>query len=162
MSDKAKLLEIQPIVDAAYPLGVAQTAWQSALAKAPLDPLTNIRHAVIDGGTAESRTHVAAIPERVKNHVHFEGREDYAVVGGKGRLHWGKVVQNEQGQYSVPQAETPVVIEAGHIFVIPNGYAHQLERVGNEDLTILFNCPDSHLNNDLDRVMLPDAPTLKL
>jgi dTDP-4-dehydrorhamnose 3,5-epimerase-like enzyme len=51
-------------------------------------------------------------------------------------------------------------LRKGQNFTIPEGYAHQLERTGQEELVILFSCPDSHLDNDKDRLMLSDAPGL--
>ncbi len=135
-------------------LGVSAAQWQNALSQAEADPTVGIRHAQV-AGDAQRRVHVAAIPQQVGCHFHARGDEDYAVVQGQGTLHWGDV---EAG--NVVRWETPVQVSAGDSFTIPEGYAHQLRRRGDGDLVILFACPDSHLDDDVDRTMLPDAPVV--
>lgn len=136
-------------------LGVGELMWQSALNTAVPDPVVHIRHAPIEG-TSEYRTHVAAIPSQVGCHFHSYGDEDYAVVSGKGTLHWGKAVPDSKG-YHV-EWEMPVDVSKGDSFVIPEGYAHQLRKRSDGDLVIIFGCPDSHLNDTEDRTLLADAP----
>ena len=136
-------------------LGVGKAAWEEALNAAVPDPVVHIRHAPIEG-TPEYRTHVAAIPSQVGCHFHAHGDEGYAVVSGKGTLHWGKAVKDLKG-YHV-EWETPVDVSKGDSFVIPEGYAHQLRKRGDGDLVIIFGCPDSHLNDTEDRTLLADAP----
>ena len=136
-------------------LGIAESAWREALAKAVPDPIVGIRHAPIKGDTSY-RFHVAAIPTQVGCHFHAHGNEDYAVVSGSGTLYWGKPVRGSDG-YSV-QWGKPVDVTTGDSFVIPEGYAHQLRKRGAGDLVILFACPDSHLDDTKDRTMLPSAP----
>jgi oxalate decarboxylase/phosphoglucose isomerase-like protein (cupin superfamily) len=87
-------------------------------------------------------------------HYHSKGDEGYAVVQGRGILFFGKV---ENGEVPAESWRT-IEVQSGDSVVIPEGYAHQLRRVGNGDLTILFACPDAHLNDNQDRYMLPDAP----
>ena len=138
-------------------LGVDAAVWQAALAQGEVDPVVNICHAPI-AGTAAYRTHVAAITDFVGCHFHAHGNEDYAIVRGQGRLHWGKVVKTTGG-YDVAW-ETPVSVAVGDSFRIPEGYAHQLENLGHDALVILFGCPDAHLDDRADRAMLPVAPEL--
>jgi oxalate decarboxylase/phosphoglucose isomerase-like protein (cupin superfamily) len=114
-----------------------------------------IRHAKIQGCAAYS-THVAQIPSQVGCHYHSQGDEDYAVVQGQGILFFGKV----EGQQVMPEAWRSIAVTTGDSFVIPEGFAHQLRRTGDEDLIILFGCPDSHLDDTADRFMLPDAPAV--
>ena len=136
-------------------------AWSEVVAHAPPDPIAGIRHAVLTG-TAEDRVYVASIPSHVNCHVHRHGDETYAVVSGRGRLHWGRVDKEPvDGKYIV-HWEAPEDVETGDSFTIPEGYAHQLERRGDEELVILFGCPDSHLANDQDRTMLDNSPKLGL
>jgi mannose-6-phosphate isomerase-like protein (cupin superfamily) len=135
-------------------LGIDKPVWQAALSGAVADPVVHIRHAPIKG-TPEYRIHVAAIPSQVGCHFHAHGNEDYAVVSGKGTLHWGKAVPDSKG-WQV-EWETPVDVTEGDSFVIPEGYAHQLRKRGAGDLVILFGCPDSHLNDAEDRTLLADA-----
>lgn len=141
-------------------LGVSAAQWQSALSQAEPDPSVGIRHAVV-AGDAQRRVHVAAIPVQVGCHFHAHGDEDYAVVQGSGVLHWGRVDPELLGQGDEGKAvqwQKPEPVQAGDSFVVPEGFAHQLRRRGDGDLTILFACPDSHLDDTVDRTMLADAP----
>ena len=134
-------------------LGVDRSAWREPLSRAQRDPAVNIRHSAISGDAAY-RKHVAAIPEQVGCHFHAEGDEEYAVVEGQGTLFFGKVTAG------AVQAEDwkRIAVSTGDSFIIPEGYAHQLCKTGTGELTILFGCPDSHLDDDGDRHLLPDAP----
>ncbi len=129
---------------------VSQSDWEAALQLAEPDPVVHIRHAVISGDESY-RIHVAAIPERVGCHYHAHGDEVYEVVAGAGTLYWGKVIA---GTTNV-NWETPIDVVAGQSFIIPEGYAHQLAKRGDDDLVILFGCPDTHLNDMQDRTVLP-------
>ena len=139
-------------------LGVARAAWTAALKKVEADPIANIRHAVIgkDPKNEGNNLHVAEIPDRVANHVHMHGIEEYAVVQGEGTLYWGEVKELEKA-FIVPYPEEPAFVKEGDSFNIPAGYAHQLKNEGrlHEPLVIIFSCPDSHLDNTQDRFMLP-------
>lgn len=89
-------------------------------------------------------------------HFHAVGSEDYAVVSGQGTLYWGKVKTDEKfGEFRIYQ-EPPVTVKTGDSFVIPEGYAHQLKSTGDEELVIVFGCPDHHLSGDHDRTILPN------
>ncbi len=138
-------------------LGVEESTWREALQKSTADPAVGIRHAVIQGTTAY-RIHVAAIPEQVGCHYHRNGDEDYSIVEGEGVLHFARVTESSNGPLVLPDDWNQVHVIAGDCFVIPEGYAHQLRRRGSGDLTILFGCPDSHLDDTQDRTILPDAP----
>ena len=138
-------------------LGIADSVWRLALEQATPDPAVGIRHANIQG-EANYRIHVAAIPQQVGCHVHRKGNEDYSVVEGEGILHFG-LVSEDASRLLVRSCDwQQISVTQGDSFIIPEGYAHQLRRTGKGDLTILFGCPDSHLDNSQDRTMLPDAP----
>jgi mannose-6-phosphate isomerase-like protein (cupin superfamily) len=139
-------------------LAVAEQDWRAALSGAEPDLAVGIRHAVVSGDSAY-RIHVAAIPRQVGCHFHAVGNEVYEVVEGAGCLHFGKVI-NSTAPFEV-KWERPVKVAKGDNFVIPEGYAHQLQKQGEGDLTILFACPDSHLDNSVDRTLLPDSPSLQ-
>ena len=139
-------------------LNVDESEWKEKLSITTPDPIVGIYHAPLRGNE-DYRLHVASIPEKVGCHFHRKGNEDYAVVSGSGTLHWGKVSESG-GNYTVSW-ETPVNVESGDNFVIPEGYAHQLAKRGESNLIILFGCPDSHLDDNQDRTILPDASTLK-
>ena len=132
-------------------LGVSESDWRLRLGQVEPDEKVGIRHAEISGAP-EYRTHVAAIPTQVGCHYHAKGNEDYSVVEGQGILYFGHV---EDGVVR-PESWRSIVVGTGDSFVIPEGFAHQLRKTGNWDLTIVFGCPDSHLDDD--RFMLPDAP----
>lgn len=76
------------------------------------------------------------------------------MVEGEGILFFGQVTGNQVST----DAWRNIKVRTGDSFVIPEGYAHQLRKIGTGDLTILFGCPDSHLDDNEDRYMLPDAP----
>jgi len=141
-----------------HAFGLPKAAWTKALERAESDPVVSIRHAALQGDS-NCRIHVASIPEHVGCHVHFEGREDYAIVSGQGVLHWGAVSWSAEGKPAVVW-EALVNVTVGDRFTIPQGYAHQLERFGEEPLVILFACPDKHLNS-VDRLLLEDSPLLR-
>ncbi len=136
-------------------LGIAQSAWKSALHKTVADPIVGIRHAVIDDSTEfKFKNHVAAIPDRVGCHFHAHDEEYYAVVKGHGMLYWGKA-EKIGDDYTVPNPEEPIYVQKGDSFTIPEGYAHQLKNDGDGELVIVFSCPDTHLDDKADRTMLP-------
>jgi mannose-6-phosphate isomerase-like protein (cupin superfamily) len=138
-------------------LNTGQDEWASKLKAAAPDPAVGIRHAAVKG-TAAYRIHVAAIPRQVGCHYHKIGDEDYAIVAGEGILFFGKV-DLTLAEPAVPEnGWHALAVSKGNTFVIPEGYAHQLRKTGEADLTILFGCPDDHLDDTVDRFMLPDAP----
>ncbi|MGB3300538.1 MAG: hypothetical protein WBA76_19925, partial [Phormidesmis sp.] len=124
-------------------------------------PAVGIRHAALSGDEGW-RIHVAAIPKQVGCHYHQQGDETYEVVQGEGTLHFGKVVAQGVNSADLQTVEwaSPLKVAAGDCFVIPEGYAHQLKRRGAEDLTILFACPDAHIDDAGDRHHLADSPNL--
>jgi len=149
----------------ANPLNVSTATWQAALASAVLDASVGIRHARISGDPAYG-IHVAAIPHQVGCHLHQNlngdqvngGNEVYMVVSGQGVLHFGKAGQDAGVVRVAAGAWDRLPVQAGDSFIIPVGFAHQLRRHGSDALTVLFACPDAHLQDDQDRTMLPDAP----
>ena len=154
-SDQAALLKLRR---GDIPLGTPEVVWSPILSSASSDSVVGIRHAEISGDSSR-RVHVAAIPERVGCHFHRKGREDYSVVRGQGVMHFG-MVDESAGQPVVNQWHA-LPVSVGDTFTIPEGYAHQLVKTGNEDLVILFACPDSHLNDSEDRTMMADSPGVR-
>jgi mannose-6-phosphate isomerase-like protein (cupin superfamily) len=138
-------------------LNIQDQEWRSALSNATPDLAVGIRHAAVSGDS-DCRIHVAAIPRQVGCHFHAVGNEVYEVVEGAGCLHFGQVMNSEE-PFEI-RWQTPVDVTKGDNFVIPEGYAHQLQKQGEGDLTILFACPDSHLDDARDRTILPDSPNL--
>ncbi len=122
-----------------HSLDIQARQWKEALQKATPDEVVRIRHAALDGD-ALYRKHVAAIPDRVGCHFHSQGNEDYAVVSGEGKLYWSKV-EKIADEFHV-HWEEPLHVQEGDSFIIPEGYAHQLKNTGQDELVILFACPD--------------------
>jgi mannose-6-phosphate isomerase-like protein (cupin superfamily) len=145
-------MTIRPFKDNSV-LAYPESVWSARLAQGIADLQAQICRVSFDGGEPEKRDHVASIGQRVGNHYHPVGDETYKVVQGRGRLHYGQVID---GQVVY---EEPVEVTVGDVFVIPEGYSHQLQNIGEMELVILFQCPDNHLD-DTNRKFLPDAPTL--
>ena len=49
----------------------------------------------------------------------------------------------------------PTPIREGDFFVVPNGIVHSLVS-GKKRLRFAFGCPDAHLDNERDKVVLED------
>jgi len=124
---------------------------QESLAKAEPDKIANIRHAQLTGD-ALWRLHVAEIADKVACHMHGSGCEVYEIVSGLGTLYSGPVARSEP-RTGLLQSHS-LKVASGDVFIVPQGYAHQLVRTGNEPLIIIFACPDSHLAED--RLVMPD------
>lgn len=97
-----------------------------------------------------SATHLAACPVALP-------------IAGLAALHVSSEVLKEaieelESETSVAWQQ-PLQVKAGDSFVIPEGFAHQLVRSGEAPLTIIFACPDSHLNEN--RFLLPDSPQIE-
>lgn len=131
--------------------GIAETAWRKALMSATLDSVAGIKHAELCGDSSR-RLHVAEISDKVTCHVHLCGCEAYEIVSGGGKLLSGPV--SKTGGVYLPIRYDSLTVKAGDVFNVPENFAHQLVRVGNEPLIIIFACSDSHLGSD--RLVLPD------
>lgn len=131
---------------------IIKDQYQQALNNAEVDEVVGISHAEISGDS-EYRTHVASIRERVGCHFHKIGDEDYKIISGKGKFHFGKVDSENNVNW-----QNPIEVSENQSFTIPEGFAHQLENIGESDLIITFGCPDSHLSTD--RTMVGDSPYL--
>lgn len=113
------------------------------LKRAISDPKVNIAIAHL-GGAPESRLHAAMLRpgEKVGAHFHTHGAEIYFILEGNGTIYTGVVT--DEGIV----ANEPVAVYAGDSFCIEPGQVHQLRNSGEEDLFLLFACPDSHLSDD--------------
>ncbi|MBU1108436.1 MAG: YaiI/YqxD family protein [Candidatus Riflebacteria bacterium] len=131
--------------------GVTETTWRQALAGAEPDLTAKIRHAQL-AGDGSWRLHVAEISDKVACHVHGVGLEVYEIISGCGTLYSGPTTMSGSEAKLMNRHSLPVV--AGDLFIVPEGYAHQLVSTGSEPLIIIFACPDSHLGED--RVVMVD------
>ena len=52
--------------------------------------------------------------------------------------------------------DMPTEIKPGDFFIIPNGVVHSLVS-GKKTLRFLFGCPDAHLDDKKDKVVLKDC-----
>ncbi|HAE38618.1 MAG TPA: YaiI/YqxD family protein, partial [Candidatus Riflebacteria bacterium] len=130
---------------------IAQTVWQTALEKAIPDQIAQIRHVCL-AGDESWRLHVAEISDRVTCHVHEDGYEVYEIVSGSGTLYSGPSAKSSTGARLLSRHSLQVT--SGDVFIVPEGYAHQLVKRGDAPLVIIFACPDSHLAED--RIVLAD------
>lgn len=147
----ANATETIRLLSAAHGFGIAKNDWHKALVQAKPDPVAKIRHAEL-GGESSWRLHVAEISDKVACHVHFEGHEIYEIVSGSGVM-LSAPVEKSGSACSVTRCDS-LPVKAGDVFSVPEGFAHQLVRSGNESLIIIFACSDNHLGND--RMVLPD------
>lgn len=104
--------------------------------------------------------YVAEIPAggKVTPHYHPDldgGTEWYFVVksGPDAYMYAGKPVIGEDGVVFDVKWDKPQQISPQDHFVVPNGYVHSLA-AGRQPLRFLFGCPDAHLDNDRDKVVL--------
>lgn len=142
------------ILSEAHSFGIAESCWRQALACALPDKVAGIRHAEL-GGDSSWRLHVAEISDKVTCHVHLSGHEVYEIVSGSGNLLSGPV--NKVGSSYQPVRCDSLAVAAGDVFSVPERFAHQLVRSGNDPLIIIFACSDNHLGSD--RLVLPDMKT---
>ena len=109
--------------------------------------------------------YVAEIPGKspgkgyVTSHYHPDpggGTEWYQVIeAGEGAVMCtGKPKIKDQKVVDVEWDE-PTLIKPGDFFVVPNGIVHSLVS-GKDRLRFVFDCPDAHLDNDRDKVVLED------
>lgn len=144
-TEKIKLLS------AAHGFGIAPNVWRAALELAKPDPVAKIRHAEL-GGDASWRLHVAEISDKVACHVHFEGHEIYEIITGRGVM-LSSPVEKAGDTFRCVRCDSMPVTSCD-VFSVPEGFAHQLVRDGDDPLIFLFACSDNHLGND--RMVLPD------
>jgi len=150
VTEKIKLLS------AAHGFDIAQNVWRAALNRAKPDPVARIRHAEL-GGDSSWRLHVAEISDKVACHVHFDGHEIYEIVSGSGVM-LSSPVAAAGGEFRAIRSDS-LSVKAGDVFSVPEGFAHQLVRSGNEPLIIIFACSDNHLGEDRQVLsdLLPEA-----
>src|SRR3989344_1353393 len=77
----------------------------------------------------------------------IEAGVDAVMCTGKPKTEDGKVVD--------VKGDKPAPIKSGDFFIVPNGIVHSLVS-GKDRLRFVFGCPDAHLNNDRDKVVLED------
>ncbi len=147
----ANVAEKIRLLSAAHGFGIAQNVWREALERAMPDPVAKIRHAEL-GGDSSWRLHVAEVGDKVTCHVHFAGHEIYEIVSGSGVM-LSSPAEKKGSVCRVVRCDS-LSVKAGDVFSVPEGFAHQLLRSGNEPLIIIFACSDNHLGDD--RMVLAD------
>jgi len=130
---------------------IAKDIWQQALARVKPDLVANIKHAELNGDSSW-RLHVAEIVDKVACHVHTKGQEIYEIVAGAGLL-LSSPVEKVEKDYRLCRCDE-LSVKTEDVFIVPEGYAHQLVKTGAGPLIIIFACPDTHLAGD--RILLPD------
>lgn len=118
--------------------------------------------AVDQAGLSESEA-ISTACKVINSAVHLAAGPGTLPTAGLAALHVSSEVLKEaieelESETSVAWQQ-PLRVKAGDSFVIPQSFAHQLVRDGESPLTIIFACPDSHLNED--RFLLPDSPLIE-
>ena len=109
--------------------------------------------------------YVAEIPGKspgkgyVTSHYHPDpdgGTEWYSVIeAGEGAVMCtGEPKIKDQRVVDV-EWNKPAAIKSGDFFIVPNGTVHSLVS-GKNRLRFVFGCPDAHLDNNRDKVVLED------
>ena len=123
---------------------VDKTNYRDALKNVVADPKVNIKIAKLTGNDSFS-LYVTEIPAngKVGAHFHKEGLETYEILSGKGMMYIGTPLADNAVEW-----HTPVEVNGGDFFTIPNGMVHQLKNPFEEKLVLVFGCPESHLGTD--------------
>ncbi|MBU1000172.1 hypothetical protein KKE78_02105, partial [Patescibacteria group bacterium] len=87
--------------------------------------------------------------EHVNPHVHFAGEEPYRLIAGKGVMHIGTIGEDN----AVVWQDDPIFVKSGETIIVKAGQVHSFEVIGEEPVIFIFSCPESHLNDDQDRLM---------
>jgi oxalate decarboxylase/phosphoglucose isomerase-like protein (cupin superfamily) len=125
------------------------------LKEVKMDLAVGIKHTLVVEGDLIGY-HVAEISggTRVKAHFHTKGDEIYHVLKGMGRMYVGRT--RKEGEMIITDWEAKDV-KKDDVFNIPEGYAHSLENVKeDESLIIGFICPHSHVKED--RTVINNPP----
>lgn len=77
----------------------------------------------------------------------FEAGKDAVMCTGEPILENEKTVDVKWNE--------PTPIKEGDFFIVPNGVVHSLVS-GENRLRFMFGCPNAHLDNDFDKVVLDD------
>jgi hypothetical protein len=107
--------------------------------------------------------YVAEIPARapgkgyVTSHYHPKldgGTEWYMVIeAGIGAVMCSGTPKIEKGKTTDVEWDPPAPISTGDFFIVPNGVVHSLVS-GEHRLRFVFGCPDAHLDNNRDKIVL--------
>jgi oxalate decarboxylase/phosphoglucose isomerase-like protein (cupin superfamily) len=119
-----------------------------------------IKEITRDGDRA---VYAAEIPAQghVTSHYHPKldgGTEWYQVIeaGEDAVMHTGKpIIENDE--VVKVEWDEPSPITVGDFFIVPNGVVHSLV-AGQKRLRFVFGCPDAHLDNSKDKVVLEKFP----
>jgi hypothetical protein len=103
--------------------------------------------------------YAAEIPNNghVTPHYHPKldgGTEWYQIIeAGVGAIMYTGNPLTENNEVVKVEWDLPNLINAGDFFVVPNGVVHSLV-AGPERLRFIFGCPDAHLDNTKDKIVL--------
>jgi mannose-6-phosphate isomerase-like protein (cupin superfamily) len=114
--------------------------WFSILESSPYDDIVGIRIAKLTGDTRFS-TYLTVIDpgKSVSPHYHKNGDEHYHIISGRGEITLTDLVGMKT---------TTVAVDGQTSFTVPENTLHQLKNSGEDPLILMFNCPESHLNED--------------
>ena len=114
--------------------------WNNQLDNCEYDDRVGIRIAKLLSSNDFSTFITVIEPQRcVTPHYHKYGDEHYHIISGSGTLK----VKN-----MLNLTEETFLLNEGESFSIAENIMHQLINTSTKPLTLMFSCPDSHLEND--------------
>ena len=114
--------------------------WQVEFGRCAYDSTVGIKIAKL-AGDSQFATFLTAIDpgKSVNPHYHKNGDEHYHIISGHGEMTLIDVASKK---------ETVTSVNEGQSFVVPANTLHQLKNTGQQALTLMFSCPESHLKED--------------
>lgn len=114
-----------------------------ALKDAPMDDYAGIRIVKLTGDASLS-VYVADIAPHTKlsPHYHKEGIDAYQILKGTGTMKTGPFVENDT------KWTEKFTANEGDCFHIEPGVVHQILNETDEQLILVFTCPESHVGSD--------------
>jgi mannose-6-phosphate isomerase-like protein (cupin superfamily) len=87
--------------------------------------------------------YVASLAPRqsVTPHAHLHGDETYVIMSGSGRMRWGPLSLDD----GVVEWRDPAMLVPTSRVVVPEGWAHSLENISDNDLLFLLATPEAHM-----------------
>lgn len=114
--------------------------WDEELKNANYDDNVGIRIAKLLSNN-DFNTFITVIDPKkyVTPHYHKHGDEHYHIISGSGTLKLKSMLNSNEKTF---------LLNEGESFSIPENTMHQLINTGTKPLTLMFSCPDAHLEVD--------------
>lgn len=114
--------------------------WEKVISDCKYDSNVGIKIAKLAGEDSFS-TFITVIDagKSVNPHYHKRGDEHYHILSGKGQVYLKNMLTLE---------ECIFLVSAHESFVVPENTLHKLTNTGDDSLTLMFSCPNAHLESD--------------